>query len=366
VRRLGRHQFVVLGLVIAFAVSACTEDSGGTTTAPSEGTATTEDTGTTAAPGSTAAPGTTTAGSDEGLSIIFTVHAGSANAFFQSVKNGMDDACELVDADCQMIFAPTDGDVPGLVSNFQAAIAQSPDMIITAIPDNDALDEVVQEAVDAGITVIASNVDDLEGADGNARHAFVGQDFVTAGGVLARSLSAQFPESGPIKVLIGVNAPDNNWSRARADGVIAGLEEWQAANPDRDITWDEIDAGFDYAITGDRFGNYLTANPDLNVYFDTGFWDYAARNVLVDRGIDPGGILLGGFDLVPDVLTAMQEGYIQITVDQQPYLQGYAPVMQAPLIKYYKMAPFDVDTGNAVVTPDQVEDIIQLAQDGYR
>ena len=361
---LMRYRSVVLGLGLVVVLGACTEGGGETTTTPdSEGSTTAP--ATTEGPGATPAP---TSGPDSGdqLKIIFTVHAGSANAFFQSVKNGLDDACELVNADCQMLFAPTDGDVPGLVSNFQAAIAQSPDMIITAIPDNDALDAVVQEAVDAGITVIASNVDDLEGAAGNARDAFVGQNFVTAGSVLAARLAEQFPSSGAVKVLIGVNAPDNNWSRARADGVIAGLEAWQAANPDRDITWEEIDAGFDYAITGDRFGNYLTATPDLTAYFDTGFWDYAASTVLKDRGIAPGDVLLGGFDLVPDVLTAMQEGYIQITVDQQPYLQGYAPVMQAPLIKYYKMAPFDVDTGNAVVTPDQADDIIQLAKDGYR
>ena len=37
-------------------------------------------------------------------------------------------------------------------------------------------DEAVQKAVDAGIPVITTNVDDSEGAAGNARLAFVGQD----------------------------------------------------------------------------------------------------------------------------------------------------------------------------------------------
>ena len=62
----------------------------------------------------------------------------------------------------------------------------------------------------------------------------------------------------------------------------------------------------------------------------------------------------------------MKAGYIQFHVDQQPYLQGYAPVIQAPLIKKYKMSAFDVNTGSAVVGKDQVDAIEQLSKDGYR
>jgi simple sugar transport system substrate-binding protein len=62
----------------------------------------------------------------------------------------------------------------------------------------------------------------------------------------------------------------------------------------------------------------------------------------------------------------MKAGYIQFHIDQQPYLQGYVPVLQAPLIKKFKLAAFDVNTGSAVVTADQVDSIEQLSKDGYR
>lgn len=303
---------------------------------------------------------------DAPLRIIFVTHSDTGNAFWLSVKKGMDDACTLIKADCQMLFVSKAGDVQGQVANIQAAIAQSPDLIITSITDNKAFDAVIKEATDAGIPVISSNVDDLEGAKGNTRLAFVGQDFNLAGQALGRAIASKFPASGPVKVLIGVNAPADNWSRTRANGVIAALQEWKTAHPDRTITWDEIDAGLDYGTTGDRFGNYLTANPDLNAYADTGFWDVGAVAVLKDRGIPAGQITLGGFDLVPDVLKAMKDGYVQFHIDQQPYLQGYAPVLQAPLIKNYKLAAFDVNTGSAVVTPDQVDAIEQLSKEGYR
>ena len=106
--------------------------------------------------------------------------------------------------------------------------------------------------------------------------------------------------------------------------------------------------------------------PDLNAYVDTGFWDVGVASALKDRGVAPGKIIIGGFDLIPDVLAQMKAGYIQFHVDQQPYLQGYVPAMQAPLIKKYKMAAFDVNTGSAVVGKDQVDAIEQLSKNGYR
>ena len=72
----------------------------------------------------------------------------------------------------------------------------SPDALITSIVDNTAFDDVIKRARDAGIVVIASNVDDLEGAAGNARQAFVGQGFVPAGYSLGKAQSANFPKEG--------------------------------------------------------------------------------------------------------------------------------------------------------------------------
>src|SRR5262249_6306126 len=35
----------------------------------------------------------------------------------------------------------------------------------------------------------------------------------------------------------------------------------------------------------------------------------------------------GGFDLVPETLTAIKAGDLDYTIDQQPYLQGFLPVL---------------------------------------
>ena len=56
-------------------------------------------------------------------------------------------------------------------------------------------------------------------------------------------------------------------------------------------------------------------------------------------------MLLGGFDLVPEVLDQMKAGYVQVQIDQQPYMQGFMPVMEVYLAKTVGLAPADIDTG---------------------
>jgi simple sugar transport system substrate-binding protein len=62
----------------------------------------------------------------------------------------------------------------------------------------------------------------------------------------------------------------------------------------------------------------------------------------------------------------MKAGYVQVQIDQQPYEQGFMPVMEVYLAKEVGLAPADIDTGQGVVTPDQVDAIMQLSTQGLR
>ena len=304
--------------------------------------------------------------SADGLNIVFTHHSSASNTFWQAVKKGFDDACGKVEAKCNMIFTQTEGSVEQQLANMRAALAAKPDALLTSIVDNKAFDDVIKEARDAGVLVIAVNVDDTEGAKGNARQAFIGQGFKPAGYSLGKAISESFPKEGPIKVLVGISAPGQNWSESRGAGVMQFLEEYKAAHPDRQVSWERIDSGTDLAITSDRVGAYLNAHPDTTAYFDTGFWCAGVARSLQDRGVAPGKVLLGGFDLVPEVLQQMQKGYVQALVDQQPYMQGFMPVMEAYLNKKVGLAPSDIDTGQGIVRPDQANAIMTLSSQGLR
>lgn len=302
----------------------------------------------------------------EAINIVFTCHSATTNSFWQAVKLGFDDACAKVGANGQFIFVQTEGSIEQQVANMQAGIARKPDALITSLVDNNAFVGVLTDAKEKGMTVISSNVDATAGPEPALREAFIGQNFIPAGVNLAKRLSALFPKEGPIRVLVGLSAPGQNWAEQRAHGVINGLEAFKKANPNREVIIDKLDSGTDLAIVSDRVSAYLNAHADTTAYFDMGFWHAGVAKVLKDRNVPPGKVLLGGFDLVPQVLEMMKAGYIQIEIDQQPYEQGFMPVMEVYLKKNFGLAPADIDTGEAVITPDQVDSITALSKQGKR
>ena len=131
----------------------------------------------------------------EGMNIVFTHHSSASNTFWQSVQRGFDEACDRIGANCQMIFTQTEGAIDQQLANMEAALARSPDAILTSIVDDNAFDGILSRAVEQGITVIGVNVDDGEGAAGNPRQAFVGQSFRSAGYSLGEAMSENLSRS---------------------------------------------------------------------------------------------------------------------------------------------------------------------------
>ncbi len=310
--------------------------------------------------------GTTAIAQDAPMNIVFTHHSSASNPFWQAVKRGFDDGCEKIGANCQMIFTQTEGAIDQQAANMITALAASPDALITSIVDDTAFDQIIQQAVDQGVIVIAANTDDTEGAAGNARAAFIGQGLTPAGYSLGTKMTEFFPEEGPIKVVIGISAPGQNWSEQRGLGVRQAIEDYAAANPDREVEIVRLDTGTDGAQVAERVGAYLNANPDTTAYFDTGLWHAYVAQVLIDRGVEPGTVLMGGFDIVSEVLQQMETGYIQVQVDQQPYMQGFMSVMQAYLAQNFNLAPSDIDTGQGLVLAEDVPALKDLAAQGVR
>ena len=67
-----------------------------------------------------------------------------------------------------------------------------------------------------------------------------------------------------------------------------------------------------------------------------------------------------------EVLEQMKAGYIQVEIDQQPYEQGFLPVMQVYLEKKAGLAPSDIDSGEAVFTPDQADKVMAWSKENLR
>lgn len=57
---------------------------------------------------------------------------------------------------------------------------------------------------------------------------------------------------------------------------------------------------------------------------------------------------------------------IDFTIDQQPYIQGFYPVMQLTLKCRYGIMPPNMDAGAAVITKANAAAVSDLVKQGYR
>jgi simple sugar transport system substrate-binding protein len=74
------------------------------------------------------------------------------------------------------------------------------------------------------------------------------------------------------------------------------------------------------------------------------------------HGLHARGVRAGGYDLLPQTLRAIRERHLDFTIDQQPYLQGFLPVLQLFLDRYSGglVVPADTNTGLNFVTRQNV------------
>ena len=296
----------------------------------------------------------------------FTIltQTGIDNTFWQTIKRGMDDACEDYAVDCQLLFTQENGNLQMHLQNLETTIAQGVDGIATVIVEDNLYDEAVQRAIDSGIPVLTLNVDDTEGADGNARLAFVGQDLFQAGYEVAKGLLADMDKSQPHHVLLGLARPGESWAEDRIGGARKYLDE--AIADGWNLTHDTIDSANDLSITGQRICQYVQGSPNTTAVIGAGFWFAGAGECLRDLGIEPNTVRMGGFDLVPILLDEMKKGYVHLTVDQQPYLQGYLPIQQLYFINKYGLSAWDANTGKALIRPGDVEQLESFVEMGVR
>ena len=95
-------------------------------------------------------------------------------------------------------------------------------------------------------------------------------------------------------------------------------------------------------------------------------WIQTSYNTGNNKHYSTNELLMGMFDLVDIVMDEMDEGYVHLTIDQQPYLQGYLPILQMYLMKEFGLSAWDVNTGKAFVYPSDVADVRKYIEMGVR
>jgi simple sugar transport system substrate-binding protein len=274
--------------------------------------------------------------------------------FFKPVRRGMDDAATMLGVECRFIGTP-EVDIPAQVEMVRAAIADGMDGIALNIIDPEAFDDVIEQALDAGIPVIAFNVDDDKTP--NRRLSAVCQNLYEAGRTLGKEAQAFIPDNS--KILMTVHSEGISALEDRLSGAQAVLQE-------KEITWKVVTTGIEAGKAAEIIAVELKADHKIRTILCTGQADTEGAGLAVERHFSGKGYHVAGFDLSPGILRLVKDGVIDFTIDQQPYVQGFYPVVQLTHYCRFGLLPSNIDTGACLITAENVEAVIALVGEGVR
>ncbi|MDB5059919.1 MAG: hypothetical protein JWO59_3391 [Chloroflexi bacterium] len=257
----------------------------------------------------------------KGYHFVFVNHV-TTNAFFTPTQSGAADACKLLGCSFQWTGSAT-SNVAEMVKAMQTATAGKADGIAVAIIDKNAFDAPTNAAFAAGIPVISYNAD---GSPTNKRLAYIGQDLFLSGVGMGQRIAALV---GSGKVGLFIATPGSLNIQPRIDGARSVLSKSSGITLLPDVATGALIAQERQAVEA-----WWTGHQDVKGMFavDQGTTQGIVQTVQ-KHGLRAKGVKCGGYDLPPALVQAVNNGLADFTIDQQPYLQGFYPVIQLYLYK---------------------------------
>src|SRR5215208_3622753 len=216
-----------------------------------------------------------------------------------------------------------------------------------------AFNKPIQKALDNGIPVIAYNANG-KGPGTNPALAYVGQDLFLSGVEMGKRIVSLVDEG---LVALFIATPGQLNIQPRIDGAKQSIED-SGAN----LEIQQVTTGAEITEERSRIEAWYNGHKDVAGMFavDAGSTQGVAQT-MEQFGLHDKGVKAGGYDLLPETLKLMKAGHIDFTIDQQPYLQGFFPVMQLYLYNILGgvTGPAETNTGLIFVTPETVDRYLQ-------
>jgi len=248
-----------------------------------------------------------------------------------------------------------------MITQANEALAAQPDAIVVmGHPGTSAMTPFLKKAKDAGIVVVVNN-NELPGTD----NSYFGLDNFQAGQKLAQlTIDDGKLKAGDKIVVYGAfieGAPGNDVAKGTMQVLDAAKISYDK------LQWSN-EAVADPSLSVPVLVAYLQSNPDTKAIIVPGHSGITAvlGKVLKDAGKNPGDVVASGFDISPGAIQGLKDGYLTVVLDQQPYLQGFMPVVAAVLQKKYGLSGMVMNTGGGSITKDNVDAVVDLVKTGIR
>ncbi len=285
----------------------------------------------------------------EGERFVLISHAPDSDSWWNTIKNAIEVAGKQMDVTVEYRNPPT-GDLADMARIVEQAIASNPDGIILTIADFDVLSGPVADAVDQGIPVITINSGTQAQSEAMGALLHVGQPEYTAGLEAGKRAKA----AGVTSFLCVNHYITNPASVERCKGFADAIGA--------DVGASMIDSGQDPAEIKNKVIAYLAANPDTGAVLTLGPTSAHPTLAALEAESLSGEIFFGTFDLSGEIADAIKADTIAFAIDQQPYLQGYMPVIiLTNLVRYGVLPSGHMNSGPGFITKDSLSFVEQYA-----
>jgi simple sugar transport system substrate-binding protein len=277
---------------------------------------------------------------------VFVNHV-TTNPFFVPTQYGAADAGTMIN--CTYSWTGSEkADVGEMLNAFNAAISAKADGIAVAVVDAKAFEAPIKRALSKGIPVVSYNADGAR-AGAKARMAYIGQALYESGFAMGQRIATLVPK-GDVALFIATPGALN--IQPRIDGALAAIK--QSGKP---INAKAIATDADLSKELTAIDSYYLGHKSLKGMFAVDAGDTQGVGQIIQKHSLKGKVIGGGYDLLPGTLKLIDQGFLSFTIDQQPYLQGFVPMMQ---LFQYKLsggllAPSDTNTGLLFVTKANVK-----------
>jgi simple sugar transport system substrate-binding protein len=305
---------------------------------------------------------------DDELTFAMVSHGGVGNPFWIVVIKGMEDACSILEANCQWLSDPVDN-VNDMAGYCDDALALNPDGLGVTSPNPDVIRDCLTRADESGIPIIVFNTADPNAGTDQALPTlfYIGANEFTGGRANAQRILAEAEADGV--TITGVVCPIQEVGHSGLEARCAGVE---SVMDEAGIPVQRLTITNDVPASATTISDFFAANPDTNAITLLGpnpssSWNLAATEMGTPGRGEEGYVYATTHDTSQEIYEMIQSDRLLQAIDQQPYLQGFQTIMWLYLNSQFELAPGgDIFTGPGVIDKDNVDAIIELTAEGYR
>jgi ribose transport system substrate-binding protein len=273
--------------------------------------------------------------------------------FFNQINDGAMEAAK--GAGVELVIFNANNDPAAQNNAIETYVSQKVDAIILVAIDVNGVKPAITTAKAAGIPVVAVDAQIPEGDNAS----FIGVDNTGAGKAIGEYYAAYVKDKMGGSAELGVIGALNSYiQNLRLDGF---KEAVTASGADVKLV-DTVDGQNvqDIALTAAE--NVMTANPNMTTLYATGEPALiGAMSAVVSQGATD-RVKVFGWDLTAQAITAIDEGWVEAVVQQDPYAEGKVAVETCLKLLAGEQVPASIDVPVTIVTKQNVDEFRKLFQ----